>query len=261
MDILVIALAALFASGLTLFSGFGLGTLLMPVVAIFFPIDIAVGITAVVHLANNVFKLGLLGRGAHWPVVARFGIPAVIAAFIGAWLLGSLSGAAPLADYSLAGIDATITPVKLVIGVLILVFALLELSPRFAAMTFDMRWMPLAMPLGGVLSGFFGGLSGHQGAFRSMFLIKSGVSKEQFIATSVVLAVMVDVARLLIYGADAVEARSEIDWVLVGVACVAAFVGAFLGARLIGKMTLLTVQRLVAGMLVVVGAGLSSGML
>lgn len=257
MDILVIALAALFASGLTLFSGFGLGTLLMPVVAIFFPIDIAVGITAVVHLANNVFKLGLLGRGAHWQVVARFGIPAVIAAFIGAWLLGSLSGAAPLAEYSLAGFAATITPVKLVIGMLILVFALLELSPRFAAMTFDIRWMPF----GGVLSGFFGGLSGHQGAFRSMFLIKSGVSKEQFIATSVVLAVMVDVARLLIYGADAVEARSEIDWVLVGVACVAAFIGAFLGARLIGKMTLLTVQRLVAGMLVVVGAGLSSGML
>lgn len=257
MDILVIALAALIASGLTLFSGFGLGTLLMPVVAIFFPIDIAVGITAVVHLANNVFKLGLLGRGAHWPVVARFGIPAMIAAFIGAWLLGSLAGAASLAEYSLAGIDATVTPVKLVIGVLILAFALLELSPRFAAMTFAMRWMPF----GGVLSGFFGGLSGHQGAFRSMFLIKSGISKEQFIATSVVLAVMVDVARLLIYGAEAVEARSEIDWLLVGVACLAAFAGAFFGARLIGKMTLLTVQRLVAGMLVIVGTGLSSGLL
>lgn len=257
MDILVIALAALIASGLTLFSGFGLGTLLMPVVAIFFSVDIAIGITAVVHLANNIFKLGLLGRGAHWPVVARFGIPAVIAAFLGAWLLGSLAGAAPLAEYSLAGIDATLTPVKLVIGVLILAFALLELGPRFAAMSFDMRWLPL----GGVLSGFFGGLSGHQGAFRSMFLIKSGIGKEQFIATSVVLAVMVDVARLLIYGADAVEARSEIDWLLVAVACAAAFTGAFFGVRLIGKMTLLAVQRLVAVMLVVVGIGLVSGLL
>lgn len=257
MDILVIALAAMVASGLTLFSGFGLGTLLMPVVAIFFSVDIAVGITAVVHLANNLFKLGLLGKGAHWPVVLRFGIPAVVAAFIGAWLLGSLAGGAPLAEYSLAGIDATLTPVKLVIGVLILVFALLELSPRFAAMSFDMRWLPF----GGILSGFFGGLSGHQGAFRSMFLIKSGIGKEQFIATSVVLAVMVDVARLLVYGADAVEARSEIDWLLVGVACVAAFTGAFLGVRLLGKVTLLTVQRLVAVMLVVVGIGLSSGLL
>ena len=54
---IVLYLAALAVSGLTLFSGFGLGTLLMPVFAIFFPIEIAVAMTAVVHLANNLFKV------------------------------------------------------------------------------------------------------------------------------------------------------------------------------------------------------------
>ena len=61
---IVICAVALAVSGLTLFSGFGLGTLLMPVFAIFFPIEVAIAATAVVHLANNIFKLALLSRHA-----------------------------------------------------------------------------------------------------------------------------------------------------------------------------------------------------
>lgn len=74
--ILVICLVSLAVSGLTLFSGFGLGTVLMPVMAVFFPIETAVAITAVVHFANNDFKLLLFGRQADYQVVLRFGIPA-----------------------------------------------------------------------------------------------------------------------------------------------------------------------------------------
>jgi uncharacterized membrane protein YfcA len=62
---------ALAASLLTLISGFGLGTLLLPVFALFFPLELAVGMTAVVHLLNNLFKFGLLWRAvdrqvAYW---------------------------------------------------------------------------------------------------------------------------------------------------------------------------------------------------
>jgi len=62
----VLCLAALAVSGLTLFSGFGLGTLLMPVFAIFFPIEIAIAMTAIVHLANNIFKLALVVHGSRF---------------------------------------------------------------------------------------------------------------------------------------------------------------------------------------------------
>lgn len=57
MEYFIVCLAALVASGLTLFSGFGLGTILTPVLAIFFPVPLAVGATAIAHLANNLFKL------------------------------------------------------------------------------------------------------------------------------------------------------------------------------------------------------------
>ena len=62
MSYLIICTVALTVSGLTLFSGFGLGTLLMPAFAIFFPVEVAVAATAIVHLANNIFKAGLFGK-------------------------------------------------------------------------------------------------------------------------------------------------------------------------------------------------------
>jgi uncharacterized membrane protein YfcA len=58
MEIIIVATAAFLAAGLTLFSGFGLGTLLMPVIAMFVPADVAISVTAMVHFTNNLFKLG-----------------------------------------------------------------------------------------------------------------------------------------------------------------------------------------------------------
>jgi uncharacterized membrane protein YfcA len=64
MVYIIICVSAFLASALTLFSGFGLGTLLLPVFSLFFPIQTAVALTAVVHLLNNLFKLALLGKHA-----------------------------------------------------------------------------------------------------------------------------------------------------------------------------------------------------
>ena len=56
MSVILICAVALAASCLTFFSGFGLGTILMPVFAIFFPLEIAIALTAVVHFLNNIFR-------------------------------------------------------------------------------------------------------------------------------------------------------------------------------------------------------------
>ena len=82
-------------SGLTLYSGFGLGTLLMPVFAIFFPVHVAVAATAVVHGANNIFKVLVVGRHADRELVLRFGIPAIVAAFDG-FLFLAAGAASPI---------------------------------------------------------------------------------------------------------------------------------------------------------------------
>lgn len=60
LEILLIAVVAAGASLLTFFSGFGLGTMLLPVFLLFFPVDLAIAMTAVVHFLNNIFKTGLI---------------------------------------------------------------------------------------------------------------------------------------------------------------------------------------------------------
>ncbi len=257
MDLFVVCIAALLASGLTLFSGFGLGTLLMPVVAIFFPLELAIAMTAMVHLANNLFKIGLLGRKADRSVLVKFGLPAIMAAFVGAAWLTYLGELNPIYEYQSFGSTRQVSVLKLVIGVLIISFVVLELFPAFSKATLDRKWLPL----GGIISGFFGGLSGHQGAFRSMFLIKAGLEKEAFVATGVVLAVMVDIARMVIYGADISTQGDTVEWRLVIGASLCAFTGAYVGAKVLQKVTLRSVQLFVSALLIVVGVGLIAGVL
>lgn len=264
MEYLVICVVSLVVAALTLFSGFGLGTLLMPAFALFFPVPVAVAATAVVHLANNLFKVALVGRNADWKVVAKFAIPGAVAAIVGALLLTYMSGTSPLAEYTLGGRVHQITPLKLVIAVLIVGFAILELTPRFEKMAFP----PKYIPLGGVLSGFFGGLSGHQGALRSAFLIRSGLPKEAFVGTNVVSAVVVDVTRLIVYGVALVGASfstlsesGRSAWGLVIAGTAAAFVGSFIGARLVKKVTMRTIQVIVGVMLLVLGLAFGAGLI
>jgi uncharacterized membrane protein YfcA len=86
MEIVIISLVAFIAAILTFFSGFGLGTILTPVFMVFFPVELAIGLTGIVHFLNNIFKLALVGKNANKTVLLSFGIPAVIAAIAGAWL-------------------------------------------------------------------------------------------------------------------------------------------------------------------------------
>lgn len=257
MEFVVVPLVAVLASALTLFSGFGLGTLLLPAFALFFPAEVAVGMTAVVHFLNNLFKLTLLGRHANAGVALRFGLPAVIAAFGGAATLVWLSGRPPLFRWSLGGRSFEAEPVGVAIGTLMVVFALWEVVPSTARLTVDRRWLPL----GGLLSGYFGGLSGHQGALRSAFLIHTGLTKEAFVATGVVIACAIDVTRLAVYGGKALAEGAGGSLPLVALATAAAFAGAWTGTRLLRKVTFGAIRKLVACLLFLVGTALVAGVL
>lgn len=257
MHILIISLTAFGASCLTFFSGFGLGTVLTPVFALFFPIELAVAMTAIVHFLNNLFKLGLVGRHADRRIIVRFGIPAIFSAFIGAWVLVQISDVAPIASYSIGSRTVQILLVKAIIGFLLVVFALFEIIPAFA------KWQvsPKYLPLGGLLSGFFGGLSGNQGALRSVFLTRIGLSKESFIATGIVIACLIDVTRLSVYANHFVANQIFDNFYLLVAATLSAFLGAYLGNRLLKKVTMEAIQYVVAVALVLVGLALSAGLI
>ena len=262
LSFVLVGLAACVAAGLTMYSGFGLGTLMLPVFALFFPVEMAVVATALVHGANNVFKVSLLGRHADREVVLKFGLPAVLAAVLGALALGWFAQA----DSSIQ-VDVNqrtvmqITPVKLVVGLLMIAFALFELLPRFQHLEFERRYLPL----GGVLSGFFGGLSGHQGALRSAFLAKSGLTTERFVGSNAVIGFLVDLTRIGVYLALFRAAGRSTDdfggWPLVVTGALAAFCGVLVGKRYLHKVTMKSVRALVGILLFGVGFALLSGIL
>ncbi len=257
MDFIVIGFAAFFTAILTFFSGFGLGTILAPVFAIFFPIDVAIALTGVVHFTNNVFKIFLVGKQTNKAVLLRFGIPAIIASFAGAWLLMCITTLPSLFEYSLWERSFEVTPVKVIIALILIVFSLFEILPSVQKWQFGKD----KLILGGVLSGFFGGLSGIQGALRSAFLIKSGLSKEAYIATGVVIASLVDFTRLSVYASRFAAAHLHENIALLATATLAAIAGALIGKKLLKKVTLRSIQLLVAIMLVFISLALGLGMI
>lgn len=257
MTFFIICVVAFLTSGLTLFSGFGLGTLLLPAFLLFFPPDLSIAMTAIVHFLNNIFKLVLLGRHASFSVVVRFGLPAIVAAFAGASVLFLVADLAPVASYEAFARQLLILPVNLLVAALMIAFAAFEVFPSLQRIEFDQKYLPL----GGVLSGFFGGVSGHQGALRSAFLLRVGLSKEAFIATGVVIACLVDVTRLTVYAQHFAATGLRENIPLIVAATVSVFVGVFIGTKLLKKVTLRGIQQVVAVLLFVIALGLGSGLL
>ncbi len=262
MEFSVIFFAALAISALTLYSGFGLGTLLLPAYAFFFSPELAVMVTAIVHFANNIFKVLVVGKNADKKLVIIFGIPAIIASFMGATILGYVAHFEELYRYTLMGHESVITPLKLIIALFMFLFALVELLPSIRSWKFDRKYLVL----GGVLSGFFGGFSGHQGALRSAFLTKVDIEPTAFVGTNAVVGFLVDIARLFVYGVgiwvvgfETVVTQQVERLVFVGIA--GALTGVFLGKRYLHKITMSLVQTITGVMLLGIAIALGMGII
>lgn len=234
MDVLqwiLIILSAFGASLLTFYSGFGLGTILLPVFSLFFEIPIAIAMTALVHLLNNVFKFGLTRQNVQWNLVKLFGLPSIIFAFCGAFVLSFLSNGIYTWNFKFLELDLETDLLKICVGSLMIIFSWLE-NLNLSLISKNSKFL---LVLGGALSGFFGGLTGHQGALRSMFLSRTSIEKDALISTMVVIACGVDLARLVIYSGHSEWAGINIP--VLFIACISAFGGAWLGNQYLKKIT------------------------
>jgi Domain of unknown function DUF81. len=245
------------AALLTFYSGFGLGTILSPVMMLFFPVDTAIALTGIVHLLSNLIKLLLMAKYADRSIVLHFSITALLSAMLGAWLLTLLGQQKPLFTYSVGDNIHHVLLIKIVIGCTLLFFAWLETLPESKQPTLHKNnyW------LGGILSDFFGGISGNQGALRSAFLVHASLSKEAYIGTSVVLATIIDLAGIGAYRKAQLLQTASRNKALIIAATLSAVLGMMLGKQFIKKITMMHVQRLVAIMLVVIPVGLMIGIL
>lgn len=243
---IIIATAAFLASSLTFFSGFGLGTIFTPVFALFFPLPVSIGLTAIVHITNNFFKLSITYKDINREVLAKFGFPAIVASAIGAYTLMHIDNNVMVTTLTIMGKNFPIYLLNMILGFLILFFVILDLMPSIKNLQVDKD----KMIFGGVLSGFFGGLSGHQGAFRSIFLIKAGLTKESFIATGIAIACMIDMIRLPIYYFKGSLLVNLDNVQVLLIAIVSATSGAYLGSIYFKKTTYESIQLIVSLLLI-----------
>lgn len=257
MLLVLVALVAFVAAIMTFFSGFGLGTILTPFFCLFFSVQEAIALTAIVHFSNNLFKFSLLRKYIAYNIALPFALSAVIMSFFGAALLNFISFQDYHYSYDFLGMPAVITPVKVVVALLMIVFVIVELIPEW---NFNVKGR-ISYLIGGMFSGFFGGLSGNQGALRSMFLLKAGLSKESYIATGVLIACLVDISRLSVYTQNwsALNLNAQIN--LMTVAVVAALSGSLLGKKYIQKITIKSMQTLIIVFLSCIAVLLGAGIL
>jgi hypothetical protein len=251
LEIVIIPLVVFVGSILTFFSGFGLGTLLLPAFCAFFPIEVAVFATAIVHFFNSLFKVIFVYKGINYSLLVRFAPTAIIFAFLGSWFLSNLDSFNDEIRYNLLFFQNSITPIKITIGLTMIGFAFIEFF--YKKKSFEIT--PTRLFIGGALSGFFGGLSGHQGAFRSMFLAKANVTKEEFVATSSAIGFLIDISRITMYFTSfSILKSSEIgSYPILIISVVVAFIGSYVGSKLLGKTTIGSIQKTVAIFLLLVG--------
>ena len=132
------------------------------------------------------------------------------------------------------------------IGLLLIFIATMEVFPH---KTYRIR----SLFLGGAISGFFGGLSGNQGALRSTFLMKTNLTTQAFIGTNAAIAVAVDAIRLVVYGLSFHHLFVSENGSLLSAAMVGGIGGVLLGMTLLKKITLELIQRTIIGLLYFLG--------
>jgi len=257
MDILpycLIAITAFLASLSTFFSGFGLGTILLPIFSLFFSPEIALATTALVHLINGLFKVALTFKNINWPVFMKFGSFAFFGSMFGAYLIYALGDIGLVYSFKMDQSVHDVNYTEFSLGIVMLIFALLEFTSFLENRKIGKSWIPF----GGFVSGFFGGFSGHQGAVRSAFLSNTLLSKFEFVATSALLGVIIDLTRISSYSK---QLDSEIPIELVATGAAFAILGSVLGNQLLKKTEMRFIKWVIGCFLFTVGILMLLGLL
>lgn len=233
--LLVVLLASVLAGATASIAGFGIGSILTPLLAIRLGTPVAVAAVAVPHAVATVFRAWRLRRAVDWPVFRRFGIWSAAGGLAGALLFSRLGG------------DA----LTRVLGALLVLTAISTLT-GWATRVHVPRWAAWVL---GILSGFFGGVVGNQGGLRAGALIGLGLTSAAFVATSTMTGVIVDVVRSPIYvvrQGGAVAAA----WPLVATSTAGVLAGTLLGERALFGLTPERFRQLLATLIGLLGVWL-----
>jgi len=225
---LIVAGVAVVAGMVASVAGFGIGSLLTPVLAFQVGTKLAVSLVALPHVVGTALRLWILRAHVDRRVLLNFGITSAVCGLVGAVL---------------HAFATSILLSRVFGGLLVLagVSSLIGLMERLHLP----RW---AAWVAGGLSGIFGGLVGNQGSIRSAALLGFHVPRDAFVATATAIALLVDMGRVPVYlGTQGPSILQHWPQVVIGIVGVTA--GTLIGARLLRQIPE-TIFRRIVGLLV-----------
>jgi uncharacterized membrane protein YfcA len=228
----LVALVALLAASLASVTGFGIGSLLTPTLAVHTGTKLAVAAVSIPHLIGTAQRFWLLRRHVDRRVLLGFGIASA---------LGGLAGA-------LVHASASSRALSVVFGIFVAVAGVSELTGWMRRV----RWGRRSARVAGAASGALGGMVGNQGGIRTAALLGFDVPKVSFVATATAIGLFVDGARMPVYLATEWRDIFAI-WPLVLTATLGVVVGTAHGARVLGRLPQQLFRRVIAVLLITLG--------
>jgi uncharacterized membrane protein YfcA len=234
-DVTLLLLSTL-AGALAAVTGFGIGSLLTPLLALRVDTRLAVAIISVPHVIATALRFWMLAGSVDRKVFWSFGLTSAAGGLSGALLHGWASS----------------RWLTLIFGALLLFAAVRE----FSGLAGTLRFRGPVAWIAGALSGLLGGLVGNQGGLRSAALLGFDLSKQRFVATATAVGLVVDGARLPVYLATQYREMADM-WIAIAIATVGVVLGTLLGSRVLTRIPDIWFHRVLALVL----AGLGTAML
>lgn len=232
MEIVVIGLLTLFASFIGTLAGFGSSTIMLPIMLLFLPYQTALLLVGIIHFFDDLWEVFLFRQAVNWKLLLSFGIPGVIASFLGATL----------------AINEPNTLLLRCFGILLILYAfLITFRPKFK-ISHDASHAGL----GGLLSGFIAGIFGIGGPVRAMFLSSFNLPKKTYLFTSGAIALFIDPARLLTYMQGGIRLETKFLWGLI-IFIAISFVGSEIAKHYVEKIPRRKFKQIIAVFLVFAG--------
>jgi uncharacterized membrane protein YfcA len=231
----IVFVAAVLSGATASIAGFGIGSVLTPLMSMMVPTPVAVAAVSIPHAVATAFRCWRLRRSISWEVLREFGILSAAGGLAGALLNASVSS-----------------------RMLTIVLGLLLLATAIAAFTeWTSRWKPRGplVWLFGFASGFFGGIAGNQGGLRAAALLSWSLTPAAFVATATATGLLVDVARAPIYLWRFSGAIGALV-LPIGIATVGVVIGTMLGEKAMLGMSRETFRKVVAGLIAGLGVWL-----
>ena len=232
MEIPLFLCIVIIASCIGTMTGFGTSTIMVPIVLLFYPVPQTLLFVGIIHWFGNIWKLILFRKGFQWKLILSFGVPGIVASFLGASLVFNIPG--------------------IVLSQILGTFLICYVIYLFLKSSFKIKPSLLTGACGGALSGFFAGVFGIGGAVRGLFLTAFDLPKEVYIATAGAIALFIDTTRLTTYFLKGARLEQLLLWGLL-IFIPASFLGAKIAKHIVDKIPQEHFRKVVAVFLLLVG--------